>query len=75
MTAPALPTPQGPYAHRIVPIVGYEGLGECVVCMSAEGEIPTDCPGRPMTAEERSSVFDGTLDYRKGVWTVLEHKP
>jgi hypothetical protein len=57
--------------HKIEPIPGYEGLGKCSVCQAAEGEIPKECPGRPMTEYEKDGVMEGELDYHDGRWWDL----
>jgi hypothetical protein len=44
------------------------GLILCTVCNGAEGELPADCPGRPMTREEMLAVQAGKLDFHNGVW-------
>ena len=44
----------------------------CEVCGAAEGEIPTDCPGRKMTADEKERVFHGSLDYKNGKWLGID---
>lgn len=67
MTAIILPWPRHVRTPR-----DESGLGGCLVCGSYEGEMPTDCPGREMTEEERTSVLEGKLDYRlsQGGWTA-----
>ncbi len=45
--------------------------GFCIVCKGSEGEIPTECPGRPMTRDQADAVRTGELDYRDGRWTAL----
>jgi hypothetical protein len=47
------------------------GLTFCVKCKGAEVAMPTECPGRPMTAEESELVARGDLDYDMGVWFHL----
>lgn len=39
------------------------GLACCLVCHGVEAGLPTDCPGRPMTNQEREAVSDGERDY------------
>ena len=48
------------------------GLAFCTVCHGAEGSMPTDCPGRPMTEEQVALVMSGAIDYRvsQGGWTT-----
>ena len=40
----------------------------CAVCKAAEGTLTTDCPGRPVDIYDQDLVYDGTLDFRAGVW-------
>lgn len=44
----------------------------CSHCGAAEGEVPTDCPRRPMTEEECAGVLGGRLDYivAAGGWVI-----
>lgn len=44
------------------------GLCICRVCKGAEAAMPTECPGRPMTEEERELIARGDLDFDMGVW-------
>lgn len=44
------------------------GLAYCIVCRAGEAELPSECPGRPMTNGERHGVMDGAIDYKEGVW-------
>ena len=44
----------------------------CAVCLGAEGDLPSDCPGREMTREERALVLAGDLDFRSDVGWVSE---
>jgi hypothetical protein len=43
------------------------GLALCVVCGGAEGSLPTECPGRPLTAAEEDAIMAGTMDF-EGFW-------
>lgn len=45
-----------------------DGLLYCEICNGAEGSLPTNCPGRPMTVEEGDLVYEGKLDYSDGEW-------
>lgn len=54
--------------HKLVDIPEYEGLAKCTVCKGAEGSLPSTCPGRPMSYDERELVFTGKLDYFRGKW-------
>jgi len=49
------------------------GLGLCTVCGGAEGEMPTDCPGRTLSEIERASIMRGDSDFRNGQWVGLLH--
>lgn len=40
----------------------------CALCAAEIGELPTECPGKLMSAEQRKSVALGELDYRAGQW-------
>jgi len=45
-------------------------LAFCEVCKAGEGELTTECCGRPMTEEERNRVYKvGDLDFINGKWT------
>lgn len=52
-----------------------DGLLHCKVCNGGEGSLPTDCPGRRMTASEEDQVYGGTLDYRAGQWVDATSDP
>ncbi len=43
-------------------------LSCCTVCNAAEGELPTDCPGRFMTPGERQAVLEDEADFIDGRW-------
>ncbi len=60
--------------HEIEDVQGHEGLGQCRVCKSAEGEIPTHCPGREMTPAEKQDVYDGRLNYVGDEWVLGSNK-
>jgi hypothetical protein len=45
-----------------------DGLQHCMVCNGGEGSLPTNCPGRRMTAAEGQQVFEGALDFRGSGW-------
>lgn len=40
----------------------------CKFCAAEAGELPTECPGELMSAEQRKAVALGELDYRAGQW-------
>ena len=44
------------------------GLAFCEVCKCAEGELPTECPGRPVNEETREEIYSGQVDYLNGEW-------
>lgn len=44
------------------------GLALCVVCRGAEGSLPTECPGEPMTKAQEDEVYRGVIDFRNGKW-------
>ena len=53
--------------HKIVLWQGT--LAFCTVCKGGEGELTTECCGRPMTEEERNRVYKvGDLDFINGKW-------
>ena len=44
-------------------------LAFCTVCKGGEGELTTECCGRPMTVIECYKVYNlGTLDFVDGKW-------
>lgn len=51
-------------------IVLWQGtLAFCIVCKGGEGDLTTECCGRPMTEEERKRVYEvGDLDFINGKW-------
>ena len=44
------------------------GLAWCTTCGGAEADLPTECPGRRLTPQERDNVAMGLMDYVGGVW-------
>lgn len=44
------------------------GLAVCEVCKAGECELPEECPGRAMTAEERELICQGDLEFYLGCW-------
>lgn len=44
----------------------------CTVCTGAEGSLPTERPGRQMTAEEADAVYAGKLDFINRAWVVKD---
>ncbi len=51
---------------------GSEGrLGEsyCSVCRGVmDVSLPTDCPGRPLSADEQDQIIAGIADFEDGIW-------
>lgn len=47
------------------------GLALCEVCRGGEAELPTECPGRVMTDEEREDVEFGRRNFIGGQWREL----
>lgn len=45
-------------------------LSLCKVCGGAEGAMPTDCPGKPMSDVQLDDIHAGNLDYFAGAWAV-----
>lgn len=49
-----------------------DGLKHCKVCNGAEGTLPTDCPGRPLTESEADRIYlAGNLDFQEGTWIQI----
>lgn len=44
------------------------GLSLCTICGGAEGSMPTECPGRPLTMKEDDDIYNGKLDFINGGW-------
>lgn len=44
-----------------VPCAG--GLALCNICNGAEASLPTDCPGRPLSAREEDAILANRLDF------------
>lgn len=42
---------------------GEVALGLCRVCGGGECELATNCPGRPLTQEEKDLICRGELDF------------
>lgn len=43
-----------------------DGLASCTVCGGGESSLPTDCPGRRMTADEMDAVSAGRIQFKSG---------
>lgn len=46
-----------------------DGLMWCVVCEAAEGQMPTHCPGKPLTEAQREAIFMRALDFKDGAFS------
>lgn len=44
------------------------GLSYCTSCGGAEGSLPTECPGVPISEEHQQLIYKSTLDFRDGQW-------
>lgn len=44
------------------------GLSFCTACKGAEGDMPTDCPGEPITESQSSLIYSAKIDYVRGQW-------
>lgn len=40
----------------------------CEVCKGGEGNIPTDCPGKPLNEHQISYIVNEALDFIDGEW-------
>jgi hypothetical protein len=47
------------------------GLAYCVVCKGAEGSLPTECPGAPMSGRTQDAVYAGLTNFVGGEWVGL----
>ena len=45
-----------------------DDLALCTVCKAGEGELPTECPGKPISMDMLDAIYSGILDYKNGVW-------
>lgn len=43
----------------------------CTTCHGGEGNLPTECPGYPMTEDQRQRVMAEWIDFRGGKWVAL----
>jgi hypothetical protein len=44
------------------------GLFSCDVCGAAEGTLPTECPGTPISSEVQRMIYNKAVDYKDGRW-------
>lgn len=44
------------------------GQDACRVCLATEDELPTECPGYPMTEYQLQDVAMGVADFKGGRW-------
>jgi hypothetical protein len=55
--------------EHTIKLVGDGELAYCTTCKGGEGELTTECCGKPMTINEREHVYDiGDLDFVNGKW-------
>ncbi len=55
--------------EHTIELVGDGELAFCTTCKGGEGELTTECCGRPMTEKERNDVYIvGNLDFIAGKW-------
>jgi hypothetical protein len=45
------------------------GLASCTVCDCAEGTLPSDCPGSPVSSADQDRIYAGRLDFTDGAWS------
>ena len=48
------------------------GLAVCEVCNGAEGSLPSECPGRKLSACEEEEIMLRNIDYKNGKWISLK---
>ncbi len=54
--------------HTIKLVCGGS-LGFCTTCKGGEGDLTTECCGRPLTSEESYRIYKvGDLDFIDGKW-------
>ena len=54
-------------------IIVQEDLAFCTTCKGGEGDLTTECCGRPITEEESHQIYNlGTLDFIDGKWKVKD---
>jgi hypothetical protein len=46
------------------------GIFECTVCWAVEGQLPTDCPGFELTADQKEDIWEGKVDFKDGKWVL-----
>jgi hypothetical protein len=49
-----------------------DGLAHCKVCKCAEGSLALSCPGYPVGIFIEQLIYDGYIDYHKGLWFQLK---
>lgn len=49
------------------------GLAYCDVCGGAEGSLPTDCPGKRLTADQQDDVYKAKIDYIEPLGWIDRH--
>lgn len=48
--------------------VCWHDLYECEICKCAEGAIPSECPGTPVSVEDQNLIYTGKLHFVNGEW-------
>jgi hypothetical protein len=48
------------------------GLGYCIVCGAAEGELTIDCPGYKVTLSVKEQTYKGKHDFINGRWIDIK---
>jgi hypothetical protein len=61
--------------HNLVPMGAQGELMGCSNCNGAEGTLPTDCPGIPITEKDQDDIMSGILDFVNGKWVVPNQAP
>lgn len=47
----------------------------CARCLCAEGSLPTDCPGEPVSEARQDAIYNEELNYiRDGGWVCPEDR-
>ena len=44
----------------------------CRHCEGQEQDLTTECPGKPLTDEQREEIEAGSLDYHRGKWWIAD---
>jgi hypothetical protein len=49
------------------------GPETCLICGGIDIELPTECPGVPMTKRQKDAVVFHGANFKGGVWTGLDY--